>query len=342
MDAKLTMLPLARYRLHWRATTPIHFPDYAGSMLRGAFGHALRRVSCMTRQKECTGCPLHSTCPYPAIFAPPPVEHALQRFTQIPAPYLIEPPAWGERSLAPGGAFSFNLVLCGRALKELPLITLALRQALQRGIGPGDGQAELIAIHQQTGQPGSASDELLIHQPTEGQFVAHSHTLPAPIIRECEEITLHFSTPLRLQENGHALPPNRLTPRALLMALIRRSSLMAEFHGAKPPGWNFSELNQQAAAVNDEKDLKWQDWTRRSARQQQTMKLGGVIGQWKLKGNLAPFLPALHLGQWLHVGKETVFGLGRYHFEHNPETNAISPERTLQAIERMEVNAQVR
>lgn len=332
------MLPLARYRLHWRATTPIHFPDYAGSMLRGAFGHALRRVSCMTRQKDCTGCPLLGTCPYPAIFAPPPVEHALQRFTQIPAPYLIEPPAWGERSLAPGEPFSFNLVLCGRALKELPLVTLALRQALQRGIGPGDGQAELIALNQQNGQHDRESDEIPLYQPANGQFARHAQTLPEAPSQACEAITLHFTTPLRLQENGHALPPNRLTARALLMAAIRRASLMAEFHGANPPPWNFTELSALSVAVNDEKDLKWQDWTRRSARQQQTMKLGGVIGTWTLHGKLTPFLPALHLGQWLHIGKETVFGLGRYHLEHKSAKTDIAPKQPLQASESMEEN----
>ena len=75
------MLPLARYRFHWRVSAPIHLPAYAGSMLRGAFGHALRRLACMTRQADCGACPLLRTCPYPGIFAPPPVEHSLQQTT---------------------------------------------------------------------------------------------------------------------------------------------------------------------------------------------------------------------------------------------------------------------
>lgn len=332
------MLPFARFRLHWRTTTPLHLPAYAGSMLRGAFGHALRRISCLTRQKDCAGCPLLGTCPYPAIFAPPPAQHSLQRFSQIPAPYLIEPPPWGERSLAPGEQFSFNIVLCGRALKELPLVTLALRQALQRGIGPGDGQAELIALNQQTGHHDLDSDEIQIYQPAHGQFAPHAPTNPEAANQPCEEITLHFSTPLRLQENGHALPPNRLTPRALLMAAVRRTSLVAEFHGQTPSSWDFAKLSEQTATISDEKNLKWQDWTRRSSRQQQTMKLGGVIGSWKLKGNLALFLPALRLGQWLHIGKETVFGLGRYHLEHKSEKVMKHPEHPLQATENMVEN----
>ncbi len=110
--------PLARYRLEWQASTPIHLPDFAGSMLRGAFGHALRQLACMTRQKDCAGCPLLTSCPYPAIFAPPPPSsHALQKFSQIPVPYIIEPPDWGARRIAAGETLAFHLVLIGRALR---------------------------------------------------------------------------------------------------------------------------------------------------------------------------------------------------------------------------------
>jgi len=42
------------------------------------------------------------------------------------------------------------------------------------------------------------------------------------------------------------------------------------------------------------------------------MKLGGLLGQLHLQGDLAPFTQLLHLGQWLHVGKNASFGLGGY------------------------------
>jgi CRISPR/Cas system endoribonuclease Cas6 (RAMP superfamily) len=45
------------------------------------------------------------------------------------------------------------------------------------------------------------------------------------------------------------------------------------------------------------------------------MQLGGVIGEWTLEGDLAPFWPYLHLGQWLHVGKNATFGLGHYQLQ---------------------------
>jgi hypothetical protein len=42
------------------------------------------------------------------------------------------------------------------------------------------------------------------------------------------------------------------------------------------------------------------------------MTLGGVVGTWTLRGDLAPLLPWLWLGQWLHAGKNATMGMGRY------------------------------
>ena len=337
----MTTFPLARYRLEWQASTALRLPDYAGSMLRGAFGHALRQLACMTRQKDCAGCPLLSSCPYPAIFAPqPPAEHTLQKFTQIPVPYVIEPPDWGARQIAQGEAFSFQLVLIGRALRELPLIILAWRRAFARGVGSGDGTAELLRVV----QCGEAQ-ETEIHRPDIGTIAPHVQEIAFNTASsdgpERTELTLHFSTPLRLQKNGHALSPEKLDARTLLMALVRRASLLAEFHANGPLTTDFASLLAASAMIEDRKQLVWQDWTRFSSRQQQKMALGGVVGDWTLRGPLTPFIPFLHLGEWLHVGKEAAFGLGRYTLDspdkkHTSAEIAEDRDCTRQAIGRKE------
>lgn len=333
--------PLARYRFEWQATTPIRLPDYAGSMLRGAFGHALRQLACMTRQKECTGCPLLLTCPYPAIFAPPPpAVHALQKFSQIPVPYIIEPPGWGAREIGAGEAFTFHLVLVGHALRELPLIILAWRRALARGVGAGDGTADLVRVV----HCGEA-EETDIHRPDSGAITQHAQEVAfntaAPAGTGHSELTLHFSTPLRLQKNGRALPPHKLDARTLLMALTRRANLLAEFHGGGALIDDFSPLLVASAAIQECKHLVWRDWTRYSSRQQQRMVLGGVVGDWTISGNLTPFMPFLRLGEWLHVGKESAFGLGQYSIRVTDKTLNLAEvtegrDRTRQAIEEKE------
>lgn len=327
--------PLARYRLEWRVTAPVRLPDYAGSMLRGAFGHALRSLACMTRAKACDGCELMSGCPYSALFAPPaPAEHTLQKFSQVPVPYVIEPPEWGARALAEDETFSFNLVLVGRALRELPLVILAWRRALGRGIGAGDGKGELVRVV----HCGEGADEE-IHRPETGVLLAHEQkvSLTDTATTEMRRVALRFHTPLRLQQNGRALPPEKLDARTLLMALARRASLLAEFHCGTPLIEDFSALATACTGIRQEKNLVWRDWTRYSSRQQQKMALGGVIGDWRLEGELAPFHPLLRLGQWLHVGKETAFGLGRYTLEacgaeHISAAGGIFRERDTQAF----------
>lgn len=323
------MLTLARYRLHAQAETPIHLPEWPASTLRGAWGHALRRLACMTREKDCQACPLHSSCPYPALFAPP--QHRDQRgqTLQPPPPYLIEPASWGERHLQTGEDFHFDLVLFGRALNELPLILLAWRHALHNGLGRGEGRARLNAVSHHP----AAAPATTVHIPEEGKIQPHTPDqigtdLPS---HPCHRLTLHLQTPLRLHENGKALPPARLEAQHLLLAAIRRASLVCQIHGQGNPTWDYPSLKHTANTVNSQKSLKWQDWTRHSSRQQQRMQLGGVIGTWTLHAphtSLTPFLPALHLGQWLHIGKETVFGLGRYQLHEDntaPSTKNCEP-----------------
>lgn len=305
-------LPLARYRLDFTVDTPLALPAFAGSTLRGAFGTAFRAGACMTGAKQCNGCPLLATCPYAVVFEPrpPAAGHPLQDFSQIPRPYVVEPPAWGERSYAPGETLSFHIVLAGRALTHLPLILWAFHKSLRRGVGKGDGTASLAQAWHAVG-----SDDTLILDSPGGNIVEHEASIPSTPTSPGEAVTLHFDAPLRLQVNGRRAMADEFTPRRLLTTLIRRIALIHEFHGSGPLPLDFSALAAQADVLGSEKQLMWRDWARHSSRQQRTMDLGGVVGRWTLTGDLAPFLPFLHLGQWLHVGKEAAFGLGGYRLE---------------------------
>lgn len=42
------------------------------------------------------------------------------------------------------------------------------------------------------------------------------------------------------------------------------------------------------------------------------MKMGGFIGSITFEGDFKEFIPFLLLGEYVHVGKGTSFGLGKY------------------------------
>ena len=42
------------------------------------------------------------------------------------------------------------------------------------------------------------------------------------------------------------------------------------------------------------------------------MKMGGFIGSITFEGDFKSYLPFLLLGEYIHVGKGTSFGLGKY------------------------------
>jgi CRISPR-associated endoribonuclease Cas6 len=301
------VLPVARYRFSLRMQDDLHLPEYSGSLLRGNFGAALRRTACMTGLTDCAGCPLYRTCPYPAVFeTPAPETHPLQRFSQVPNPYIVEPPPLGTRHVPAGEVFSLAMVLVGRALDQLPLVAYAMQRALSSGIGRHRARGSLVDVALE-GPDRTES----VWDPESSSIGTHEQTLFVPSLPDIDAVTLNIVTPLRLQNQGHRVPLDRLHPRTLFAALLRRTSLLFELHAALPGlAGDARRLAAAAAGLADQRRLQWKDWTRFSSRQDQEMTLGGVIGEWKLAGDLGELLPWFWVGQWLHVGKNATMGMG--------------------------------
>ncbi len=317
--AQPTILPIARLHLLARAEAPLQLPPYAGSMLRGAFGHALLALAPLPHT-DGKPCALSATCPYCQVFASPPLPaHSLQKFSQMPQPYVVEPPMGGAQRLQPGQTFSFGMVLVGRALAQLPTIVLAWERALRMGLGVQQSRCTLLTVQQE------GADAPLWHV---GQASTPAPLQPHPPLPAAATLaghaTLHFDTPLRLQIQGKpARTAAELTARTLLITLARRWQLLQDVHlGAHAPQQDFAALVEQAQAIAlHAPDMHWMDWGRYSQRQQQEMKLGGLLGRMQLQGELAPFAELLHWGQWLHVGKNTSFGLGGYRLATPPHAD---------------------
>lgn len=291
---------LVRYRFNLAFEQPFTLPLYSGSMIRGAFGHALRYISCVTRQKSCDNCPLLNGCHYPRVFEPKLLGIVSGQPEPAP-PYILEPPP-GPRDLSAGEKWSFDIVLYGPALPLLSMIILAVTQAAARGFGSQHIPAKLLSVtvEQPDGWQIICSNEDPIIKP-------HSTRISIPSHPESGNLALELLTPTRLLRQGHPVGPQKLSGRDFYSALLRRGCQLAESIGiTPPPQMRLSEFPLQAG------NLRWLEWNRYSSRQKQSMQLGGLIGTFSLEQWPEELWPWLWLGQWCHIGKNASFGLGQY------------------------------
>jgi CRISPR-associated endoribonuclease Cas6 len=154
---------------------------------------------------------------------------------------------------------------------------------------------------------GASGDERLLCSAT-----IHRGIERMAVIRgDVKTVTLEFLTPTRLRYVGHLTDKPEF--HVLVRNLLRRLSALAFYHCDFVLELDHRELIRQAQRVAlREAELRWVDWERYSARQDARMTLGGFMGTVTFEGNLAPWLPLLRLGEVLHVGKGSGFGLGKY------------------------------
>lgn len=295
---------LTKIDLRFTAMDALSLPLYKGSTLRGGFGHAFRKVVCAVKKKTCDDCLLKHKCAYSYIFeTPPPVDTAIMRkYPRAPHPFVIEPPPEEKTVYEPGETLRFGVVLIGKAREYLPYFIYAFEELGNIGIGRGKGRYRIEEI--------SSGVERI--------YTGETKTLRAPAPLELPEqdgpvsrITLKFLTPTRIKYNEQLEPDPEF--HVLIRNLLRRVSSLSYFHCQRELNLDFKGVIERAQAVRVVgKELKWIDWERYSARQDTRMKLGGFVGIMAFEGDITEFMPFLRIGEIVHLGKATSFGLGQY------------------------------
>ena len=284
---------IQRYRVHIRAINSIEMPEYAGSALRGAFGHALKDSACLSaaQNKGKCVCRVEDACVYQQLFAPLAQQsQALSRHYTVAPPLIIEAHAMPSK-LEPEQHAYFDVTCIGQqANAQWPIIQLALQKALKKGIGwrhPERGSAQLLAVN--------------------------TLTVPEMEAQSTDDWHIQLLSHTRLQHQGHILKAQEWEASHWFMALMRRYTLMQEAYQLPLPQVNWQKLAPLISQLSwHSVDLHDVEWTRWSNRQKQTVPLNGVIGTFVLESVPPALQPYVYYGQWLHVGKNSMFGLGQY------------------------------
>jgi len=308
--------PVSRWRLYLTTDTHISQPAYAGSMWRGLFGKALWEMACQQPSVACHECTHLADCAYPRLFEVPGTALPWAGGSRAPTAWLVEPamPDENDPQRSPGRLYT-DFVLIGHAQTFLPLVLMAWQRGLSHGIGANRVVGRVESLWLLEGVETEPTRQCF--SPQDGWTVSSNGLVQIPCLpKGLDALTVELQTPLRLKRDNDLVGPREFDPGTFLDALVRRTSLLARVHAGAFPEMNFYEMKSRARALKMEAtSLVWQDWTRFSSRQKESMQMGGLRGQFRLIGDLSDFWPFLYIAQWTHVGKGTSFGLGRIHLK---------------------------
>lgn len=308
-------LALARYRFRIEALEPIHLPRHAGTTLRGGFGSVLRRLVCYRPGTRCRECDLGNDCVYSYLFrtSPPDDAEVLSTLSAVPRPFVVQAPLETPTSFDGGEELVFDIVLVGRALAYAPYFVLAYQQLGNAGLGKGRGRFKLKGVTAL-----GLEREEVVFEATEGLVRPTSLEIESAALEERAEqlpsdgLDIAFLTPTRLKHEGEYVrrgPPFHV----LVRRLLDRVSSLSYFHCGERWEIDFRGWVERAKGVEIENTAtRWADWERYSGRQEQRVKMGGLVGPVAYGGDVAPFRALLALGSLVHVGKGTVMGNGRF------------------------------
>lgn len=256
-------------------------PYFIGSQLRGAFGYALKKVTCINPSYVCEGCFATANCLYHEFYEEKNSFHKYRFDFELGREF-----------------YDFNLYLFDSACSKLPYVVSALHMTLtQIGLGKEKQTYEEFAMF--------IND---IECFADGKL-----SLPKDFIKKlqidsfCPDITLQFATPLRIKKENRFVRGDELELSDIVNSIYQRQmKLLGREHKRFP-------YSIEGEIV--EKELKFVELTRQSNRQKTTMNMGGVMGEMKIKNLNKECYEVLKIGELIGVGKQSVFGLGKIKLE---------------------------
>lgn len=281
----MTLTPSRAWRL----------PPEPGVTVRGALGDALQRLVCVSPGTLCPACPARSACVVPQWLDPGRLGASAGR------PLIPWVDAPGGSWVGPTRPLAVTVWVLGEAPDGALVVESLLRLARQ-GLGHERVPHTLTRLMAQ----GALGPSLIIaDEATVGEWPAPGCLSDhARLPRRPQGARVYLTRPVSWSGARADVVPR---PAELVQAMMRRARQVArEQGGAVDRYWPAAE-----GLVGVWRDLQWTPGARFSARQGETVPLGGFTGALQLGPEVAPFADLLAAATVLGVGKNTSCGLGR-------------------------------
>jgi hypothetical protein len=305
-------MKLSKCRFVIKPQQQLILSPYKGSALRGVFGLGLRDLLCPDIKRKCNECMAQDICVYSYVFETSILSEirGQQKKIDAPRPFIIEPPLDQINYYGMDDRLAFHFILIGRAVDYIKTCIKAFQERGDMGIGTNNGKYFLENVTSI-----NKDIERIIFDANsyrdDCQIIESSELLNEGTRLNSNRVTLRFLTRARIKYEGY--PVTDLDFEIFMVNLLGRLESIARVHCDEK--WEFDKIglikrSKDIRTIHN--DLKWKELKRRSNRQNIEMKKGGLLGDITFEGELAEFMPFIKLGEFLHIGAGTAYGLGKY------------------------------
>ncbi|HRQ45120.1 MAG TPA: CRISPR system precrRNA processing endoribonuclease RAMP protein Cas6 [Candidatus Goldiibacteriota bacterium] len=316
VNKMLSSIKVGCWRFVYEAANEGRLPGFKGSTIRGAFGMALRGMSCAAGiSSDCRKCMLFENCIYALTFESvnKPEKNSgkfLDVYEYIPHPFTVSDKSAGKRDYKKGEKLEFEMMLVEPFIEKLPYYVYAFKNAAQMGLGKDKGiKFKLVSVRGKNGADIYDPDKDSFDQSYAENIVSAESVMAGSVVNK---ITVEMLSPVRIKSNEKIT--EKLDFKIFMTALLRRASGIASHYADVSVNVGAAEYLKDAEKVKTAADnTYWHDWERYSNRQKTKMNMGGVMGKIEFEGKeLKKYLPLIRLGEVIKVGKGTSMGLGEY------------------------------
>lgn len=286
-------------------------PSYSGSVWRGMLGRELYRLSCLNKQaKTCEGCNFKNGCAYGATYEPTSTEFAPDlavKMKYLPPPFVLESPYFQNGKWEKGDSIVISIMIYSYGVHYLHYMLEAFFAISQSGVGKNRIPFDIVSLELDRYQ--EESKELLVNNELEYEWITPEQInfTKAP---NTKAVQIILDTPLRLQKSGEIV--TELDKETFFVNCYRRAAILYEVNNLTLP-YTEEELMNYVESISIVKpNVYTSSWSRYSGKTKKVIDLGGLKGTFQLKGDLEPVLSILEFASYFHIGKQTVFGLGKF------------------------------
>ncbi|MHB1645865.1 MAG: CRISPR system precrRNA processing endoribonuclease RAMP protein Cas6 [Candidatus Acididesulfobacter diazotrophicus] len=315
------MLEYNRYSFSLVFEKRVAFRSLPSFIFRNNIGFQLRKITCVLKNCECPDCILKASCIYSSVFETPIEKNngILEGRNKATHPYIVYSGAAAGTAV---DRLMLDVVLIGMGVKYFPYILLTMINIGKSGILKERFRFDIddvicrgVPIMDKANYScKNAEPEVWDINPV------GAHDLNASEGGGLKTVKINFLTPVRIQHNGKYL--SLITYKDLIHAAVRRINILSDFFGGgdensvgrdngSHKGFDGDFVDSITKDKEFNADLKWTDYSRYSARQKQSMKMGGLVGTATVKGLFSEAeLSLLKAAELFGIGKNVSFGLG--------------------------------